>query len=68
MTVLDCIILFAGAAIVLWYLWWFGTERGENLLSTFTDERFKLFVIFNTSLIIAFALIGIYTIRRMGAL
>lgn len=68
MNLSDYLIIAIGVAIVLWYTGWFGTNYGERVISGFNDERFKIFVLFNVSLIIAFALLGIYFIKRMGAL
>lgn len=66
MQISDYLTIAIGVAIVLWYTGWFGTNHGERVISEFNDEHFKIFVIFNVSLIIAFALIGIYFIKRMG--
>ena len=63
---IDYLLLLLAVVIVFWYVGWFGTHTGERLINGFSGERWKLFVLFNVSLIIAFALIGTYIITRLG--
>lgn len=66
MNSIDYLLLLLAAVIVFWYVGWFCTYTGERLINGFSGGLWKVFVIFNVSLIIAFAMIGTYIIRRLG--
>lgn len=65
MNPLDLLMLLIGLVIVVWYVAWFTTYKGERVISSFDQFQFKVFVFFSATLIVAFALIAVYFVLKL---
>jgi hypothetical protein len=61
---LDVMFSCFTVLVVLWFVGWFGTYRGQYILGKLTDLQLCMFSLFSGSLVISLALVAGYLISR----